>query len=114
MIEAKELRIGNWVSHKGSWCYRGENVTNFQWDESDWGASAECLMDLDDALPIPLTDDWAVKFGYENLNEMRVCFVDDCIFDFSIDYTQFSNLKVHEAQNLYFALTGEELTINEL
>jgi hypothetical protein len=84
--------------------------------------------------PIPLTEEWLLKLGFE------ICYVGwfEIRSRFDGDYDEFSyniNTKeihilqdsgrkyevhlcniqhVHQLQNLYFALTGEELTINEL
>jgi hypothetical protein len=77
-----------------------------------------------DLQPIPLTEEWLLKFGFEktewdNFNSYRLmignnnyaivlysdgnCEVGD-IITCKIEY-------IHLLQNLYFALTGEELTI---
>ena len=75
--------------------------------------------------PIPLTEEWLIKFGFEKSkvssqfdkekltiqvsNELerhkkgRVYFNSWAILEESIKY-------VHQLQNLYFSLTGEELT----
>jgi hypothetical protein len=81
--------------------------------------------------PIPLTEEWLVKFGFERSTKT---FTDSAysvtfrrakdggwaIYDTSTDEgTNYltPNLgfceHVHQLQNLYFALTGEELTIKE-
>jgi hypothetical protein len=71
--------------------------------------------------PIPLTEEWLLRFGFEikkgkfgneyhllnfslyTSKEQTICFVYD---DFLKDIYY-----VHQLQNLYFALTGEELTL---
>ena len=69
--------------------------------------------------PIPLTEEWLLKFGFINdkvLEFYRNDFTDSTII---IDYNficllGYSHVKlnyVHELQNLYFALTGSELTV---
>ena len=81
-------------------------------------------------VPIPLTEEWLLKFGfkfYEPLSHYRIV-IDDVWYYVNKDfYFSFCNLKadesqhmpykklkyVHQLQNLYFALTGEELTISE-
>ena len=67
------------------------------------------------ASPIPLTEDWLLKFGFDK------CGIDDEIryykdeyyiefMSFKIQEVTICNLKyVHQLQNLYFALTQEEL-----
>lgn len=83
--------------------------------------------DTENIEPIPLTEEWLLKFSFEKtLNQYRkptllnkigynnipfiILFLDnqyqydDLIFRTNIEY-------VHQLQNLYFALTGEELTL---
>ena len=64
-----------------------------------------------DFKPIPLTEEWAVKFGYENLVEMAADFSEESNYEIEINRLDFDLLSVHEAQNLYRWLTGKELTI---
>ncbi len=78
---------------------------------------------------IPLTEEWLLKFGFEKvLNQYKkITDVSKDTFNnipfiilflgnqFQYDDLRFrTNLKyVHQLQNLYFALTGEELNIKE-
>jgi len=72
--------------------------------------------------PIPLTEEWLLRFGFEKNNNNQFILIKgsvDILFNkdlngwtcdginFSINMTE----HVHQLQNLYFALTGEELTI---
>lgn len=67
--------------------------------------------------PIPLTEEWFYKFGFSKSN---VWFEKNGIELFNIADLYFrakypikADVKfVHQLQNLYFALTGEELTVN--
>ncbi|WP_185273870.1 hypothetical protein [Chryseobacterium indologenes] len=73
--------------------------------------------------PIELTEEWLFKLGYEcDKNEYCVSGFDRfnvfqsvkgpyifCDDEKSIRYVEY----VHQLQNIFFALTGEELTINE-
>jgi hypothetical protein len=81
--------------------------------------------------PIPLTEEWLLKMGFDISNssgyniknngiEIDIWFNDDgLINDIQISSTNISgaypNIKhfqyVHQLQNLYFALTNEELTM---
>ena len=82
--------------------------------------------------PIPLTEEWLLKFGftersfkgynrkfYKTVNNILFvipfCISFDSInYYYPVDeeYQIFINLKyVHQLQNLYFSLTGEELTL---
>ena len=133
MIAENELRIGNWVEHDDSWCYRGEDVTVFQWETSDWYALGECTLFLESIKPIPLTEEWLVKFGFEwsvrHQAYKKARFV--YVIDFYKEHPQYENSAcflnrehrsgdclvcleyVHQLQNLYFALTGQELTLKQ-
>ncbi len=83
--------------------------------------------------PIPLTEEWLLKFGFTNDYEsmFRKCFVLTTqemafVYNLSKQEKELSTFEikglninlervnhVHQLQNLYFALTGEELTIGE-
>ncbi len=77
--------------------------------------------------PIPLTEEWLVKFGLKrsdtDLNRFYMCDVDiyiftdkerkptHIVFNPSSGTLYVTLLHAHQLQNLYFALTGEELTL---
>jgi hypothetical protein len=84
--------------------------------------------------PIPLTEEWLLKFGYCKKIGARVGYGYDCghgimrVIQYNAtlyQYRTWSNIDrlngfswnktridyVHQLQNLYFALTGEELTL---
>ena len=130
-MKASELRIGNWVRHNSEWCYKRGDSANpnidisefeFQWDDRDWYALGELCIDLENISPIPLSPEWLEKFGFHKCNISSYL---DIGMDFSIaydgedgiyicaigmDYNYYTNIEyVHQLQNLYFALTGEEL-----
>ena len=119
-MKANELRIGNWIieyKHEIEVCYIGHN-----------DAFSECD-------PIPLTEDWLVKFGFEfydyelDDDTTITCYrkhkhghiyyevhLSDCGFNEFVIKTSFTEVMlngklhhVHQLQNLYFALTNTEL-----
>lgn len=74
--------------------------------------------------PIPLTEEWLVKFGFEksiyhcdiyelNKNgfEISFDFKDRVINGCYLECIELDIKYVHQLQNLYFALIGKELTI---
>jgi hypothetical protein len=76
------------------------------------------------AEPIPLTEEWLLRFGFEKNDNNQFILMEgsvDILFNkdlngwtcdginFSINMTE----HVHQLQNLYFALTGEELKLKE-
>ena len=110
-MEANELRIGNYV--KGTFDVPAKI-------ESDDFKRLE--KDEHYCKPIPLTEEWLVKFDFirnEYLN--RWIFRDNEYFYFDMEfslwfegsYTCVQVEYVHQLQNLYFALTGNELEIKE-
>ena len=108
MIEAKELRNGNLVFDNlgGILKIKGINTES----------------DLSHLKPIPITEAWLLKFGFEKTNridygELKPCYA---IFSFALMVRHNSyfidwiggntEIKyIHQLQNLYFALTKKEL-----
>lgn len=66
--------------------------------------------------PIPLTEDWLIKFGFTgddsecSYRGVSIINIDGVFELFNHDFPV-SIKSVHQLQNLYFAMTGEELTI---
>ena len=108
-MKASEIRVGNWV-------------TNSIGEEYQITPATILHLSVDSATvnSIPFTEEWLLRFGFEKVNstwykgrlsKFRVNVAFDIEYsnhwlDIRIDF-------VHQLQNLYFALTGEELTITE-
>lgn len=131
-MKAEELRIGNYVKFGGVEFVTGQIAgvydtayIDFEGCESlNKGMEISSLeSDFDEYLqPIPLSEDWLLKFGFVKndypyddyvsppfglgMNIIKIS-KDMEFFIFKLSY-------VHQLQNLYFALTGEELTIKEV
>lgn len=127
-MKANELRIGNWVLNilKNPCLVLGISYYGkIQTEKLD--------EDIDTLSPIPLTEEWLLKFGFEDMEdedvkvfcktfgkfdgedyEDAICITKDNkgSWYFSLNRKVIINT-VHQLQNLYFALTGEELTIKE-
>ena len=112
-MKASELRIGNLLWDKED----NYPITVKSIDESINGFNKTYL---DIVQPIPLTEDWLLKFGFSHsqkkyyYNGYFVCKINkafNClIYIGNNDYKQLNTVNyVHELQNLYFALVGEEL-----
>jgi hypothetical protein len=126
-MKATELRIGNYVDLGG-----GRNL--YQIQDEIFGS-----LNLN---PIPLTEEWLLKFGFEEIENLHthwksdkgfflngyIIFMEKIIgviigeksnskfYDHSYQYRNGIGIikqiqYVHQLQNLYFALTGEELEI---
>ena len=100
-----ELRIGNWVHFENK-----STAGDFQMDVDDFNN--------DNLTPIPLTEEWLVKFGFKTdnrddftiyHNKYTTFIMQDGRYYFSAPVYCFKH--VHQLQNLYFALTGKELII---
>jgi hypothetical protein len=98
-MEANELRLGNLLYQ-----WRTDICFEVGIDDLKIIQSGESK-----ARPIPLTEEWAVKFGYECLIEMACDFSGNYSSEITSD--ELKKLYVHQAQNLFFALTGEELKL---
>ncbi len=123
-MEAKELRIGNYVSH----------INHSKWyPQVGIALLTEILNDSHEFHPIPLTEEWLLEFGFNKEYTHGYIGIDVHNSDFVLTYptimgefqqdfafefnsgrlSKFKEIKyVHELQNFYFALTGEELQYN--
>lgn len=115
MMEARELRIGNYYdfSHSGQIeQITGKDIYDFESDPID-----------DIYYPIPLTEEWLLKFGahkerdkwiYDRFKLFYFESYDYWYVTDHIDNTYITKLNyVHEWQNLFFTLNRRELTLNE-
>lgn len=118
-MKVNEMRIGNWYDENGATKQVNPNTIEAVWvAERIW------------CKPIPLTEEWLLKFGFEidgfwahktkkispkkllgymNGGNIFICQIGEHIrfqevFLCNCQY-------VHQLQNLYFALTSEELEI---
>lgn len=121
MIASTELRIGNYTD-KG--CVtalpmgRQHSEWNIECDYHDY--------DFEEINPIPLTEDWLLRFGFEKketnfgyskeTEEGNIFINNYFVFNFDgFNIAMSTELKsVHQLQNLFFALTGEELKLSEI
>ena len=118
-MEARELRIGNIVINR-------EDYAPFEITEG-WEIDNIGLYE-----PIPLTEEWLLKFGFEMIEDKTeevwywaykdfvleptfFCFgyASPIVFDLIRVNEENPLIHVHQLQNLYFALTGEELEITK-
>lgn len=122
-MKASELRIGNLANYKGEVIkIEGFSKTTFYYIVGDMLFSV--INDIDKLEPIQLTGEWLLKLGFEqyydhenDIHSMKkhfFSFVSPSMISVNNQYLIFeeNNIKyVHQIQNLYFALTSEELTI---
>jgi len=117
-MDSKELRIGNYVYFKGV----EVDVFSIEKNPIDWERvnGVRCEENYVSAIkPIPLTEEWLLKFGFDS-NGWKgefIKYAEGYIYLFGEESCIFAQAykieikHVHQLQNLYFALTGEELTI---
>lgn len=132
MIISKDLRIGNYLLKDGKIVevavINSDNTIRV-WNEEKTNTLGCFCFRLKDFEPIPLTEEWLLKFGFlyngwnwdfqsyrfhaQGKNDRGEFYNTEFgirknkeVFNisFKIQY-------VHELQNLYFSLTGKELTI---
>ena len=109
-MEVKELRIGNLI--QADWHNKGFKIKEVELSDL---AFMQKGIERDLFKPIPLTEEWLVKFG---LNDTPIAMNCKFVWDGSCqlqtdDDRLIKHVKhVHQLQNLYFSLVGEELTLN--
>lgn len=116
-MEANELRIGNWVGHENKAIQVHELPFLIDTDESVDGYLINERW-LTEHEPIPLTEEWLLKLGFEFSHHGEIS-NDNFIIEKYHDGYHYTGgegvafgtpiVYVHQLQNLYFALTGEEL-----
>ena len=124
-MNPKELRIGNRVNlinvlpnEKRERIVQRISPTHLRFN----GFGSE--FKISDVEPIPLTEEWLGKFGFEKTAYRLVCYENNkYIFEMTVEEIGgFSGRRkyfvpvtiveyVHQVQNLYFALTNQELLI---
>jgi len=121
MIQTNELRIGNWINE-----FEIATQADSRFIDRLYNIELRGKIAID-VTPIPLTPEILEKAGFNEVdgNEwyrfydkgfLRVFIhksVDSCFVSvdgLKIDY-YINNFYLHQLQNLYFALTGEELNI---
>jgi hypothetical protein len=129
-MKANSLRIGNLVSQNGFYGYvysieSAEPRNDIRFSDKDIITlfdNGMTYVPIDEIEPIPLTEEWLIKFGFNKVCSMyiRISDINEMeFFDNIITFKDwFCKLEkkiqyVHQLQNLYFALTGEELKLLE-
>ena len=112
-MKANELRIGNYYDNNGEVKKATPNTILEVWEsERIW------------CKEIKLTEEWLINLSFEKLTGW-----DDMIYfnnngihiylcgNYINDWFEYENdiiiKSIHQLQNLYFAITGKELTINK-
>lgn len=125
-MEANELRIGNLIYGVSDRVERITYLTERLVKTNLLKLDAESqILSFKDIEPIPLTEEWLLKFGFEiqvfTLTKRYKSKCGNLLLYIMPDNVVFANgvindirlEPVHQLQNLYFALTNEELTIKQ-
>lgn len=130
MIDPKEFRIGNLVCI----AHESDGPIAIVTQVRQHGAMAvicgsENYHEAEFLLPIPLAPEWLERMGFIRdrngwyikgakfslTDQFFPCWLDRMLWPQDIpDFRRLSIEHVHQLQNLYFALTGEEIKIKEL
>tara|TARA_R110001592_G_C13189769_1_gene752260 strand:- start:4365 stop:4826 length:462 start_codon:yes stop_codon:yes gene_type:complete len=138
-MEVEELRIGNLVTTvKGTKHFgkplKVEFITNNNCYDLDAPLDSINGYNINEVIPIPLTEEWLIRLGFEkskgnfsidfnlgyleleyhvimDLWEFNIVNVGDA-WDEPVSMPLKSPQHVHQLQNLYFALTGEDFILN--
>lgn len=125
-MKANELRVNNYVEGVNGIDQiltigeTGVKLVKF----NEPGSSDEPTHYFDWIKPIPLSEEWLLKFGFnaQHIIKQWYSYVNDhieishyskdrCMVFVSASDVAFDIKYVHQLQNLYFALTGKELTL---
>jgi hypothetical protein len=128
-MDSKELRLGNLFQDK----YTKQVIEVMELSKEKILFSGN-FKGKWQAEPIPLTEEWLVKFGFENrylshlvlkeeyycycYNKVKGLYIQVFVYDekdkvVDAEYLTPTINYVHELQNLYYALTKKELTIKK-
>lgn len=126
-IKPQELRIGNLVADSDGNIVEVESIDasgiNIGFDNSDPTYSSPDLT-FDQIKPIPLTEEWLVRFGAEKVKENVIVYGRFKLVwksNYNYWYVLYLNTQtyltkldtVHEWQNFIFVMDGHELTLNK-
>ena len=130
-MKTNELRIGNFVATEGIDFVEVSKI------DADFGICYKIPQEFGqfypykEVEPIPLTEEWLMNLGFKKYTYWRpnnldyyhsdlkeFCIISGQVRLYTDDPYEFFKIPqniqfVHQLQNLYFALTGEELTIKE-
>jgi hypothetical protein len=123
MIQVQELRVGNLAQINNESRVKKRFIFDKVFiitshDISQIGRGGNYPLE-----PIPLTEEWLLKFGFNKFAEQfrdldsiyRLGYI-DITYHTRYNKFHFHNIvidSVHHLQNLYYALTKQELTINQ-
>jgi hypothetical protein len=123
-MEAKELRIGNLIQdkrHKSTWrieCFLGQTMATVDAGMVNFATDDLHDIELSEHEPIVLDEKWLIKFGFVDgkKNMIKLIRINEFYFVCFVNGSKSLNVDlkfVHQLQNLYYALTGVELSVSD-
>jgi hypothetical protein len=116
-MKKQDFRFGNLVNYNEGGISQVIGVHQFGLDVMDEDLE-EIYMEYENFSGIPITEEWLLKFGFEKVADRYRLkkgwhWIEVNKFSYYIDGKQYGLIDyVHQLQNLYHALTGEELNEN--
>lgn len=133
-MEARELRLGNYLDYYGQYVIvleikRNENIECGYFNDSI--GFERKLSENHSPKPIPLTEDWLLRFGFEKTDfydDVEACYILVCsdasdiyvtfnegVFSYGLGYQDFNKEMpyVHTFQNYFYALNDFELSLKQ-
>lgn len=124
-MNAQDFRIGNFIDHNGQYFKVISLNDNDNWVGLD---NYQLNTELEECLPIPLTEEILLKCGFEKdeqwdntfnkrvdvFNGFTTITIDVRANVLLLDDIEIKLQYLHQLQNLYFALTNQELEIQKL
>ena len=116
-MKANDLRIGNYIWNTHGYLQEISAQDIYDLSGYENGKPERCQY----FTPIPITENWLKDFGFENINTLNYQLNKFIVWTniktkelvFRSYYQPDVIIKhVHQLQNIYFALTGKELTID--
>jgi hypothetical protein len=114
-LKANELRIGNLILRNG---FLPQDKNNFNQIVTSHNDITACVISPSSFRPILLTEEWLEKFGFKKergesykLGKYQLYYL---LYYEGYKVGELTIKYVHQLQNIYFASSGEELTIKEL
>lgn len=121
-MEAKELRIGNYFQDYEGIVFNVHGISIGEVENTVWYANEfGFYLDEGEYRPVVLTEEWLRKLGFKELKDTdidtwwKLGWIINKDADgkwFTVKGDKVILDYVHELQNLYFAITKKELTIN--
>lgn len=133
-MEAKELRIGNYIDLNGT-IVKVAGVDAKKMVKHYLPETKQVVSKMENRVsnfkPVPITEEWLFKLGFEVKTQVATRCPFECLVKSGVSLITNSKKlirfgysgycgsgekeikHVHQLQNLYFALTGKELEINQ-